>query len=227
MTEPIYRGKTKDVYSLPDGTYELRFTDQATSSDGEFDPGANTVGLEIAGLGHAGLELSAHLFILLGGHGVATHFLAANVPAGTMNVLPAEPFGRGLEVICRYRAAGSFVKRYGAYVEQGAPLPALVEFTLKDDARGDPPATRDTLKALGVLSAELFSQLQERTQRISGLIRGELEQAGLDLVDIKLEFGRHGNRVLLIDELSAGNMRVTRDGKLVPPLELTRLVTAR
>jgi phosphoribosylaminoimidazole-succinocarboxamide synthase len=222
----VYHGKTKDVFELADGTFQLRFRDDATGSGGVFDPGANTVGLQIRGLGLAGLALSVHFFTLLQDLGVATHYLSADLEAGTMNVLAAEPFGRGLEVICRYRAAGSFVRRYGAYVAEGAPLDALVEFTIKDDERGDPPATRDTLLALGILSAEQHDELLERTVMISAAIRAELAAASLDLIDIKLEFGLAEGRIVLMDELSAGNMRVLRAGEPVAPLELTSLVTA-
>jgi phosphoribosylaminoimidazole-succinocarboxamide synthase len=143
-----------------------------------------------------------------------------------MNVLAAEPFGRGLEVICRYRAAGSFIRRYGAYITAGAPLDALIEFTIKDDERGDPPATRSTLLALGILTDEEFTELTKQTRVICDLIRGELAGADLELVDIKLEFGRAAGQIVLIDELSAGNMRVQRNGISVPPLELGRLLAA-
>jgi phosphoribosylaminoimidazole-succinocarboxamide synthase len=223
----VYEGKTKDVYELADGSYQLRFRDDATGSAGVFDPGANSVGLKIAGLGQAGLALSAHFFRLLQEQGVPTHYLAADPAAGTMDVLPAAPFGHGLEVICRYRAAGSFVRRYGAYVTEGAPLDALVEFTIKDDERGDPPATRETLLALGILTSGQFTELRDRTVSISGMIRAELAAAGLELYDLKLEFGLSRGSIVLMDELSAGNMRVYRDGVAVGPLELTDLVVKR
>ena len=52
-----------------------------------------------------------------------------------MTVKPAKPFGKGLEVICRYRAVGSFLRRYGLYAKEGQPLDAFVEVTIKDDER--------------------------------------------------------------------------------------------
>ncbi len=55
-----------------------------------------------------------------------------------MIVKPAKVFGHGLEVICRYRAVGSFIRRYGLYAKEGQPLDAFVEITLKDDKRQDP-----------------------------------------------------------------------------------------
>lgn len=67
-----------------------------------------------------------------------------------MTVKPATVFGKGLEVICRYRAVGSFLRRYGAYAQEGDKLDAFVEVTLKDDGREDPPITKDALAMLGL-----------------------------------------------------------------------------
>lgn len=57
-----YHGKTKDVYELKDGNYLLKFKDDVTGADGVFDPGANTVGLTIEGVGKAGLKLTEFFF---------------------------------------------------------------------------------------------------------------------------------------------------------------------
>ena len=59
-----------------------------------------------------------------------------------MEVLPAKVFGHGLEVICRHKAVGSFFRRYGEYIEEGADLPAYVETTFKNDEKGDPLVTK-------------------------------------------------------------------------------------
>ena len=80
---------------------------------------------------------------------IPTHYVDANIDEVTMTVKSANMFGKGLEVICRYRAVGSFLRRYGAYCEEGQPLDAFVEVTLKDDDRNDPPITKDALAQLG------------------------------------------------------------------------------
>ena len=138
----VYTGKTKDVYALEDGNYLLKFKDTLTGEDGVFDPGANTVGLTLEGAGKAGLKLTKYFFEILKEKGIPTHYLDANLEEATMTVKPAEFFGQGLEVICRFRAVGSFFRRYGMYVEEGQPLDSFVEFTLKDDQRQDPPFPR-------------------------------------------------------------------------------------
>jgi phosphoribosylaminoimidazole-succinocarboxamide synthase len=221
----IYSGKTKDVYDLGGGVYQLYFRDEMTGEDGVFDPGSNSVGLTMEGAGIAGLGMSSYYFKLLNEKGCATHFIESDVSARTMNIKPVTRFGEGLEIVCRYVAMGSFVKRYGSIVKSGAALPAVVEVTLKDDERGDPLINKECLEALGILKPDEYEVLVGLTKRICGIIRDDLAEKGLELCDIKLEFGRDSHGVvMLIDEISAGNMRVRKDGEIVPPLELARLV---
>ncbi len=220
--EKLYEGKTKDVYALKNGNYRLIFKDDVTGENGVFDPGANTVGLSIAGIGKRNLMVSAMFFEMLKNAGIQTHYISADVENGTMDVKAAKAFGKGLEVICRYKAVGSFLRRYGAYVREGDKLNAYVEATLKDDERGDPLVTVEGLEALGIMSAAQFTEIKTSTQKITALISDELQRKGLELYDIKLEFGvdNDGN-VMLIDEISSGNMRVYKGGKVMAPLDLT------
>jgi phosphoribosylaminoimidazole-succinocarboxamide synthase len=223
----IYKGKTKDVYALKeDGNYLLKYKDDVTGENGVFDPGANMVGLAIEGAGRAGLRLSEHFFELLREKGVPTHYLEANIEEATMTVRPAQVFGKGLEVICRYRAVGSFLRRYGMYAEGGQPLDAFVEFTLKDDSRQDPPISEDALVMLGILSPEEYQAIKNLTKEIGGIVKAELAKKGIELYDIKFEFGRIGEdkHIALIDEISGGNMRAYKDGEYIEPLLLERLV---
>ena len=220
----VYEGKTKSVYMLEDGNYLLKFKDDATGENGVFDPGANTVGLTIDGLGKAGLRLSVFFFEKLQQLGIPTQYISANIEHATMTVKGAEVFGKGLEVICRYRAVGSFLRRYGMYAKDGQPLDAYVEMTLKDDAREDPLITKDALDMLNILNVEEYETIKALTQKIAGVVRDELAKKGLELYDIKFEYGRVGNNVVLIDEISAGNMRVYKDGKYIPPMELATMM---
>ena len=185
----VYTGKTKDVYALDNGNYQLKFKDDCTGTDGVFDPGANTVGLQIEGIGRENLKVSVYFFEILKKAGVKTHYVSADIDNATMEVLPAKVFGKGLEVICRYRAVGSFIRRYGAYMESGTPLNAYVETTLKDDDLGDPLITPDGLDAIGVMTLDQYAQMKAMTQKISGIVKEALAEKGLDLYDIKFEFG--------------------------------------
>lgn len=97
--EHVYEGKTKTVYSLEDGNYLLKFKDDVTGENGKFDPGANTVGLSIEGMGKIGIQLTEYFFKKIEDAGIATHFVEADVENSTMTVKPATTFGSGLEVI--------------------------------------------------------------------------------------------------------------------------------
>ena len=93
----IYEGKTKDVFELENGNVLLKFKDDCTGKDGVFDPGENSVGLTIEGIGRANLETSVYYFEMLKEAGIKTHYVSANVADATMEVLPATVFGKGLE----------------------------------------------------------------------------------------------------------------------------------
>ncbi len=221
-----YKGKTKDVYILDDGNCLLKFKDDVTGEDGVFDPGKNKVGLTIDGAGKAGLRLTKLFFEALKEKGIPTHYIDSNIEEATMTVKPATVFGNGIEVICRYRAVGSFMRRYGMYAKEGQPLDAFVEVTLKDDDREDPPITEDALDMLGILSSGEYKVLKDLTKQIGKVVKEELAKRGIELYDIKFEFGRIGEdrQIALIDEISGGNMRAYKDGKYVEPLELERLM---
>ena len=223
----LYVGKTKDVYELENGNVLLKFKDDCTGKDGVFDPGENTVGLTIDGIGRANLETSILFFEKLKEAGIKTHYVGANLDEATMEVLPATVFGKGLEVICRLVATGSFIRRYGAYIEDGTPLEGgYVECTFKDDAKGDPLVTSEGLAALGVMSQEMFDDMKAQTLKITKIVADVLAEKGMQLYDIKFEFGYNNDEVILIDEIASGNMRVYKDGSIVDPMELTKLILA-
>ena len=224
----IYEGKTKDVYKLDNGNVLLKFKDDCTGKDGVFDPGENSVGLTIEGIGRANLETSVYYFEMLKAAGIKTHYVSADVENATMEVLPGRVFGHGLEVICRLVATGSFIRRYGEYIADGTPLAGgYVECTFKNDEKGDPLVTAEGLEALGVMSQELFASMKEQTLKITKIVADDLKSIGLDLWDIKFEFGYNNGEVILIDEIASGNMRVYRGDKIVDPVELTKLILNR
>ena len=214
--------KHLDVYEKEDGTIRLMFKDEMTGKDGVFDPGENQVGLTVEGSGRSGLKVSQYFFELLNQAGIQTHFLAADLEEKSMDVKKAVVFGQGLEVICRYKAVGSFIRRYADYIESGADLNGYVEITIKDDERQDPFISKDALVLLGILSEAEYDLIKEQTKRICDLIKEELATKGLTLYDIKLEFGRgeKPGEIMLIDELSGGNMRVFNGEESVYPLDL-------
>ena len=223
----VYTGKTKNVYALENGNYLLKFKDDCTGKDGKFDPGENSVGLTIEGVGDVNLRMSIYYFEKLKAAGIKTHYVSADIENTTMEVLPAKVFGKGLEVICRYKAVGSFYKRYSDYCELGSDLPAYVEMTFKNDAKGDPLVTKDGLAALGVMTEAQYEATKLMTQQITKIVADDLKEKGLDLYDIKFEFGYSGDEVILIDEIASGNMRVYKNGEYIDPMTLSKLFFAK
>ena len=223
----LYTGKTKNVYELENGNCLLLFKDDCTGKNGVFDPGENSVGLTIEGVGDVNLRISIYYFEKIHTAGIRTHYVSADLDKTTMEVLPAKVFGKGLEVICRRKAVGSFLRRYNQYCTEGQELPYYVETTFKNDALGDPLVTKDGLVDLGVMSAEQYDSLKEQTQAITKIVADDLAAKGLELYDIKFEFGydAEGN-VMLIDEVASGNMRVYKDGKYIDPMTLNELFFA-
>ena len=222
--ELLYQGKTKDIYQGLNQSMILKFKDDLTGTDGKFDPGANQIGLSIEGMGNLNLRLTTFFFQLLNQTGIPTHFIDSNLNENTMTVKSASVFGKGLEVITRFKATGSFIRRYGEYIEDGAKLNNYVELTLKDDKRQDPLVTKDGLNALNILTNKQYEILIDLNIQIAQIIQKKLAEHGFDLYDIKLEFGyvNHPDNIILIDEISGGNMRVYKEGQLVDPIELAQ-----
>ena len=223
--ELVKNGKTKDVYKLEDGNYLLKFKDTVTGHPtGESDPGGNKVIGSVDGVGSGALKMSVFFFELLGEKDILTHFVSADLSKNEMVVKPAASFGRGLEFVLRYKAAGSFVRRFGSFCNEGDELPKIFEVTLKDDERDDPPLTQDILEALKLLTSAQYDEIKHKTIRISDVIRDFFSGKGLELIDIKLEFGFVDGKIALIDEISPGNMRVYKDGKKLDYLSLSALI---
>lgn len=225
----VYTGKTKNVFELENGNYLLKFKDDCTGTpDGKFDPGCNEVTCSVEGVGRINLQMTEYYFNKINAAGIRTHFVKANMDDVTMEVKPAKVFGKGLEVICRLRAVGSFFRRYGQYIEEGAELPAYVEMTFKNDALGDPLVTKDGLVVLGVMTEKQYDDIKDMNQKITKIVADDMKEKGLDLYDIKFEYGYDENGdVMLIDEIASGNMRVYKDGVWIQPLELNEMFFAK
>ena len=223
----IYTGKTKDVFALENGYNLLKLKDDCTGKDGVFDPCENSVGLTIEGVGDVNLRMSIYFFEKINAAGIKTHYVSADLANTTMEVLPAKVFGKGLEVICRCKAVGSFFRRYNEYCTEGQDLPFYVETTFKNDALGDPLVTKDGLVDLGVMTAEQYDSLKSQTQAITKIVADDLKAKGMDLYDIKFEFGyAPDGQVMLIDVVASGNMRVYKNGEYIDPMTLNKLFFA-
>ena len=219
----IYQGKTKNVLE-ENGRCYLQFKDDMTGTDGVFDTGGNQVAGSIEGAGKECLKVTKYFFEKINEAGINTHYISADVDNNLMEVKRAKVFGKGLEVITRFKAVGSFYRRYGLYVEEGQELPEYTEITLKDDGRDDPLITREGLAVLGILKTEEYDKIVEMNKKIANVVKDILAESGLDLYDIKFEYGKleGSDEIVLIDEVSGGNMRAYHNGEYVEPLNVSK-----
>jgi phosphoribosylaminoimidazole-succinocarboxamide synthase len=136
--------------------------------------------------------------------GVPTHFVElisdCESVVKKLEMLP-------VECVVRNRAAGSLVKRLG--VEEGLELnPAVFEFFYKDDSLGDPMINDDHIVQFGWATREQIEQMRDLTFRVNDVLKAIFDEAGLILVDYKLEFGLIGGQIVLGDEFSPDGCRL-------------------
>lgn len=194
----VAEGKTKLVYALDDPSLVLlRFKDQVTALDGKKRD-------VIPGKGALNASISAKLFQVLRRGGVENHYVEtydeSSLVVKRLQMIP-------VEVVCRNVATGSIVKRLP--VSEGTVFdPPIVEFFLKDDARGDPMINESHMMALKLASKSEVEQMVEATLKANEVLRRFLESRGMVLLDFKLEFGRGDGGILVGDELDPDCMRV-------------------
>lgn len=199
----IYDGKTKQILK-EEQHLVMRFKDTILGdSSGSVDPGGNQIVGKKENKGEASARASAHFFNLLEKNNVSTHFLGVKSPR-EIKIKPTER--HDLEVIYREKAHGSFLSRYGDYTEQFQKL-ELIEFSLKDDELGDPFISEATIPKLNLAESEVLQDMRAITREVASIIGKELSENGLELIDMKLEFGEKENELLVIDEISGDTMR--------------------
>lgn len=197
----LYEGKAKRLFSTdhPDELL-MEFKDSATAFNGEKKA-------EFTNKGRLNKELTLRLYRALEAQGVATH-LVRDAGEISLIVKPVEIIP--IELVVRNVIAGSLAKRLGR--PEGTPLRTpIVELYYKDDALGDPIINDDHVQELELATPEELAQLKAAGLRVNGLLREVFGQAGLTLVDFKLEFGRlktEGKQVVLADEISPDTCRL-------------------
>jgi phosphoribosylaminoimidazole-succinocarboxamide synthase len=194
----LAEGKTKLVCALDDPSLVLlRFKDQVTALDGKKRD-------VIPGKGALNASISAKLFQVLKQDGVENHYVEmydeSSLVVKRLQMIP-------VEVVCRNVATGSIVKRLP--VPEGTVFdPPVVEFFLKDDARGDPMINESHMVALKLASKSEVDQMVEAILKANDVLKRFLESRGMVLLDFKLEFGRGESGILIGDELDPDCMRV-------------------
>ena len=197
--ELINSGKVKSVYNTDDDDKVIiEFSDDMTAGDGARKEVMNNKGAYNA-------VISSKIFKVLEENGIDTQFIDLPEP----NVMVAKKLEMiPIEVIVRNIATGSLVRRYP--IEDGTKLdPPLVQMDFKNDDYHDPMLNDSIIKALGIATQEEIDILTEKALKINEILPAFFADAGIILVDYKVEFGKDkdGN-ILLGDEISPDGCRL-------------------
>ena len=112
-----------------------------------------------------------------------------------------------VECVVRNVSAGSLCRRLG--VEEGQELtPPTYELFLKNDALHDPMVNESLAITFNWASETELAQMKELTYTVNGVLKNLFDEAGMLLVDYKLEFGRSGTDIVLGDEFSPDGCRI-------------------
>ena len=189
----LYEGKAKKVYATDDPEIVIvSYKDDATAFDGKKKG-------TIQGKGSINNRMTNHLMKMLSEHGIPTHLIEELSDRETavrkVRIVP-------LEVIVRNISAGHFASRYG--VPEGIVFDdPVVEFSYKNDELHDPLLNDDHAVALKLASRDEIARIRKMALQINGLLKATLSEAGVTLVDFKLEFGKTSDGTLVLaDEIS-------------------------
>ena len=198
--ELLYEGKAKKIWTTEDPDLLIsEFKDDLTAFNGEKKSSE-------AGKGALNNRISTILFEYLADKGVPTHFVKM---LDENHMLHKRADVILIEVIVRNIATGSLSRNLG--IEDGKVLPfTLVEFDYKNDELGDPKLNDQHCLILGLVKDESeLEYIRYMARKINKFLSDFYAEAGLKLVDFKLEFGRDKNdNIILIDELSPDNFRL-------------------
>jgi phosphoribosylaminoimidazole-succinocarboxamide synthase len=177
--QELYKGKAKTVYATDDpNRLVMHYRDDVSAFDG----------VKLAKLdqkGETNNKINAYVMGKLAAAGVATHFVQVlNERESLVKAMKMVP----VECVVRNVCAGSMAKRYG--IEEGRKLAEpIFEFFLKSDALHDPLCNDDHIRALGWATAGEIAQMRAITHQVNAVLKPLFADAGIDLVDYKLEFG--------------------------------------
>lgn len=194
----LYEGKAKKVFTTNDpDCLIVSYKDDATAFNG-----VKKGTIEDKGI--VNNRLSNHLMQLLEKQGIPTHFVEEINDRETIvkkvDIVP-------LEVIVRNIAAGSLSKRLG--LEEGTKLKhTVLEYCYKNDDLGDPMINEYHIYAMDLATTEELQVISDYAFRVNTALRAILKDAGIDLIDFKIEFGKTSDgTIILADEISPDTCR--------------------
>ncbi len=196
--QALYAGKAKSVYATDhDDVVILSFRDDTSAFDGEKVE-------QLSRKGEINNKFNAFIMQYLESKGIPTHFeQQLNDTESVVKKMAMIP----VECVVRNRAAGSLVRRLG--VEEGMALtPPVFEFFLKNDALHDPMINEYHIQTFGWAKAEDVATMKTLTFKVNEALTVLFADAGMILVDYKLEFGVFKGQILLGDEFSPDGCRL-------------------
>jgi phosphoribosylaminoimidazole-succinocarboxamide synthase len=194
----LYEGKAKKIFEAAVSDQVIQyFKDDATAFN------AQKRGT-IADKGIINNKVSERLFRLLEQGGIPTHFIERlsdrEMLTKKVRIVP-------IEVVVRNIVAGSLAKRLG--LKEGDPIePPIVEFYYKNDALGDPLITDEHVRLLSLASPPIVCQIKEMALSVNALMQAFFRDRRMRLVDFKLEFGTHQDKLMVADEISPDTCRL-------------------
>jgi phosphoribosylaminoimidazole-succinocarboxamide synthase len=194
----LFAGKAKSVYTTDeDNKLILHFRNDTSAFDGE----------KIEQLERKGMvnnKFNDFIMQKLEEAGIETHQIELlSDEESLVKHLDMMP----IECVVRNIATGSLVRRLG--VEDGMPLnPPTFEFFLKNDELHDPMINDYHIISFGWASEEEIAKMKELTFKVNDVLTKLFADAGMLLVDYKLEFGRYEGRVVLGDEFTPDGCRL-------------------
>lgn len=194
----LYRGKAKTVFTTDDPNYlVLEFRDDTSAFDGERIE-------QLARKGMVNNKFNHFIMEKLAAAGIPTQMeKLISDSACLVKKLDMIP----VECVVRNFAAGSLVRRLG--VEEGQSLvPPTFELFLKNDALHDPMVNESHAITFGWATAEQLAEMKRLTFAVNDVLKPLFDQAGMLLVDYKLEFGLFQGEIILGDEFSPDGCRL-------------------
>lgn len=198
--EVILNGNEKQVFATdhPDRVI-IRYKDVTVAFN-------NVKRARFEGKGALDNKISALLMRYLGEQGVPNHFLERTGECEQLcrkiEIIP-------IEVIVRNRVAGSLATRLG--IEEGfRPGNLIVEMRYNNDALDDPFINPDLAVAIGLVTYEEAARMISEAKKANGILKELFHRIGIELVDVKLEFGRatDNGEIILSDEVSPDTARL-------------------
>ena len=198
--ELIFEGNEKQVFATdhPDQVI-FRYKDVTVAYN-------NVKRARFIGKGALDNQISAILLNYLNQNGVETHYIET---LGEKEQLCRKIEIIPLQVVVHNRIAGSLAARLG--VEEGFRHPnTIVDLRYNNDELEDPFINRDHAVALGLATYQELDGMYNIARRVNDLLVPLFHKAGIELVDMKIEFGRASDTgtIIISDEISPDTCRL-------------------